>query len=81
MAANVVAQQTEIALNDTPLRADAVGTVLGSVTSGITATVHTIVQPAQSLQLLTDTVRTIAWFAVIEKCSVSLLHRVHVTVL
>lgn len=65
MAANVVAQQTQIALNDTPLQADAVGTGLGSVTR-ITATAHTIVQPAQSLQLLTDTVRPIAWIAVIE---------------
>lgn len=59
-------QKAEIALNDPPLRADAIGTVLGSVTGGISATVHTIVQPAQSLQLLTDTVRTIALFAVIE---------------
>lgn len=50
-------QQFELTLS--PLQQDGAKSALASVAGGMHATVRTIIQPTDSLQLLTDTVSTV----------------------
>ena len=68
-------QQFELTLS--PLQQDGPKSALASVAGGMHATVRTIIQPTDSLQLLTDTVSTHSTHGSQVICHLAVLHSRH----